>query len=105
MKIGADFSKTTGTIKPMHGVGQPPFLGSDFSLFHYLKEAGIPYSRLHDVGGALGCGLYVDIQKAGGEACAGFVDIAFDSGLDISQCNVFLRSVHDIIDYLRGVIF
>lgn len=63
MKIGADFSKTTGTIKPMHGVGQPPFLGSDFSLFHYLKEAGIPYSRLHDVGGALGCGLYVDIPN------------------------------------------
>ena len=54
MKITADFSQKTGKVKPMHGVGQPPFLGSDFSLFHYLTDAGIPYSRLHDVGGWLG---------------------------------------------------
>ena len=46
MKITADFSQKTGKVKPMHGVGQPPFLGSDFSLFHYLTDAGIPYSRL-----------------------------------------------------------
>ena len=27
-------------------------------MFHYLKEAGIPYSRLHDVGGAFGIAHY-----------------------------------------------
>lgn len=36
-------------IKPVHGVGQPPFLGMDFSYIHYLSDAGIPFSRLHDL--------------------------------------------------------
>ncbi|MCQ2424872.1 MAG: hypothetical protein MJ070_01900 [Lachnospiraceae bacterium] len=37
-----------GKIKPMHGVGAPPNSGLSFGLFHYLTEAGIPFSRLHD---------------------------------------------------------
>ncbi len=63
MKITADFSKITGKIKPMHGVGQPPFVGTNNSLMHYLGEAGIPYSRLHDVGGPYGGYLFVDIPN------------------------------------------
>ncbi len=63
MKITADFTRQTGKIKPMHGVGQPPFYGENFSLFSYLTDAGIPYTRLHDVGGWLGGGLYVDIPN------------------------------------------
>ena len=63
MKITIDFDHSVGQMKPMHGIGQPPFYGDDFSLFHWLKEAGIPYSRLHDVGGALGGGLFVDIPN------------------------------------------
>ena len=50
-------------MKPMHGVGQPPFLGTDFSMFKYLKDAGIPYSRLHDVGGPFGGNLWVDVPN------------------------------------------
>lgn len=51
-------------IKPMHGGGQPPLGGLDFNKFmHYLTEAGIPYSRLHDVGGAFGGGRFVDIPN------------------------------------------
>jgi len=50
-------------VKPLHGVGQPPFYGSDYSLLHYLTDAGIPFSRLHDVGGAFGGNLYVDIPN------------------------------------------
>lgn len=46
-----DYSKKTGKIKPMHAVGVPPLIGIDTSYFSYLKEANIPYSRLHDVGG------------------------------------------------------
>lgn len=49
--VAVDFNTRIGAIKPVHGVGQPPFYGLDFSLFHYLTEAGIPFSRLHDVGG------------------------------------------------------
>ena len=63
MKITADFKRITGRIKPMHGVGQPPFYGSNFSMFKYLTGAHIPYSRLHDVGGWLGGNLYVDIPN------------------------------------------
>lgn len=48
-----------GPVKPVNGVGQPPMVGAlrGWDMFHYLSEAGIPYSRLHDVGGWLGGGL------------------------------------------------
>ncbi len=57
--------KAIGPVKPVNGVGQPPMLGAlgEWPMMHYLKEAGIPYSRLHDVGGWLGGGLYVDIPN------------------------------------------
>ncbi len=52
-----------GPVKPVNGVGQPPMRGIDTSRFHYLTEAGIPFSRLHDVGGYFGGGLFVDIPN------------------------------------------
>ena len=62
--VAVDFSKVVGPVKPVNGVGQPPILGySDTSMFHYLKEAGIPYARLHDVGGAYGKNVFVDIPN------------------------------------------
>ena len=61
--IRVDFNEITGKIKPMHGVGQPPYLGPSSSYMHYLKEAGIPYSRLHDVCGPYGGLNYVDIPN------------------------------------------
>ena len=63
MKITLNTSRTIGKMKPMHGVGQGPFSGVDFHLFKHLKTAGIPYSRLHDVGGAYGLNRYVDIPN------------------------------------------
>ncbi|MBQ5354513.1 MAG: hypothetical protein IIU08_01415 [Clostridia bacterium] len=54
----------TNRIKPLHGVGQPPFAGIDFSrIDRWLAPAGIPFSRLHDVGGGFGGNLYVDIPN------------------------------------------
>ena len=50
-------------MKPMHGGGQPPMLGASDHYFHYLTEAGIPFSRLHDVGGVFGGGRFVDIPN------------------------------------------
>ena len=61
--ISIDFNNKIGKIKPMHGVGQPPFGGMDFSFIKYLMEANIPYSRLHDVGGWFGGNLFVDIPN------------------------------------------
>lgn len=63
MKISADFNTITGTIKPMHAVGQPPTAQLGEGMMHYLTEAGIPYSRLHDVQGTMGANLYVDIPN------------------------------------------
>ena len=54
-------------IKPMHAVGQPPFGGGslsfDFSHIEHLKNANIPYSRLHDVNGNFGGNRFVDIPN------------------------------------------
>lgn len=57
--LSVDFADIMGKIKPMHGVGQPP----NDALFQYLTRAGVPYSRLHDVGGWMGGGLFVDIPN------------------------------------------
>lgn len=63
-KIKVDLTKEKGRIKPMHGGGQPPLAGfRKQPYFHYLTEAGIPYSRLHDVGGDFGGGKYVDVPN------------------------------------------
>ena len=63
MKITVDFKKITGKIKAMHAIGQPPLIGTSDRFMHYLKDAGIPYSRLHDVGGAYGQNRFVDIPN------------------------------------------
>lgn len=63
IKISVDFDEKIGKIKPMHAIGQPPMTGLSHSKFKYLTRAGIPYSRLHDVGGWMGGGLYVDIPN------------------------------------------
>ena len=62
-EIKVDFGTAVGPVKRVNGVGQPPLVGNlaDYPMFHYLKDAGIPYSRLHDVGGRLGGGMFVDI--------------------------------------------
>ncbi|MBQ8605836.1 MAG: hypothetical protein IJ408_03790 [Clostridia bacterium] len=48
MKV--NFNNIIGKIKPMHAVGQPPMLATNCEYFRYLKDANIPYSRLHDMG-------------------------------------------------------
>jgi hypothetical protein len=61
--IKVDLSKKVKDMKIMHAGGQPPVMEANFSHFHYLTEAGIPYSRLHDVGAAYGGGKFVDIPN------------------------------------------
>ena len=67
MEIKIDFEKVRAKVKPMHAVGQPPFTGGfsslDFSPIQILQDANIPFSRLHDVGGAFGGNRYVDIPN------------------------------------------
>lgn len=62
-KIKIDFEKVIGKIKPFHGINNAPIMGCSTKLYHYLGDAGIPYSRLHDTGGFLGGGRFVDIEN------------------------------------------
>ena len=61
--VNVNFKKTIGKIKPMHAVNNVPLIGATDNLFHYVGEAGIPFSRLHDTGGAYGGGRFVDIAN------------------------------------------
>ena len=61
MKI--EFNEIIGKIKPMHAINNAPLLGANNSMFHYIGEAGIPFSRLHDTGGFYGQGRFVDIAN------------------------------------------
>ena len=63
INIAIDTSKIIKKIKPMHGGGQPPLAGSSDRYFHYLTEAGVPFSRLHDVGGPFGSYRFVDVPN------------------------------------------
>ena len=62
-EIYINFDQNVGRVKLMHGVGQPPFVGTNFDMVRYLKDAGIPFSRLHDVGGRYGSMVYVDVEN------------------------------------------
>ena len=62
--VKVDPARETGKVKPVNGVGQPPFYGiGEYPMFRYLKDAGVPFSRLHDVGGMYGRGVFVDIPN------------------------------------------
>lgn len=61
--IECNFDKTLGAVKAMHAIGQPPMLGINDEYFSYISNASMPYSRLHDVGGAYGGNVFVDIPN------------------------------------------
>ena len=97
VKITVDFIKETGRkIRPMHGIGQPPILrgepGVDPALFHYLKEAGIPYSRLHDVAGAYGGGVFVDIPNIFRNFDA---DVNDPDSYDFAHTDILIRELYN----------
>ena len=57
------FSVENGTIKPMHAVNNIPLTGVTGRMHHYVGEAGIPFIRLHDTGGAYGMNRFVDVEN------------------------------------------
>ena len=79
-------------MKPMHGGGQPPVTSrAEDTFFHYMTEAGIPYSRLHDVGGAFGNGKYVDIPNIFRDFDA---DEADPASYDFTFTDLLLAQLH-----------
>ena len=63
VSIQLDCNERLGRIKPLHGINNAPLSGTDNQMFHYLGEAGVPYSRLHDTGRRFGGGCFVDIEN------------------------------------------
>lgn len=61
--LSPDYTSPIGKIKPMHAVNNAPMFWTYCDMFHYLTEAGIPYARLHDTGGVMGGGVFVDIAN------------------------------------------
>ena len=61
------------------------------TFFHYLTEAGIPYSRLHDVGGAFGGGKYVDIPNIFRDFDA---DVSDPASYDFTFTDLLLEQLH-----------
>ena len=100
MKLDIDFARKIGRIKPMHAVGQPPFIWMSDQYMHYLTEAHIPYSRLHDVGGIFGGAMFVDIPNVfrnfdADENAEASYDFAFTDelmkALDKAKCKPIYR--------------
>ncbi|MBR5312163.1 MAG: hypothetical protein IKU40_04695 [Clostridia bacterium] len=61
--IRIDFSKTVGKMKPLHGVNSGPKTKVfTYNSTPYFLEAGLPFSRLHDVEYPYGSGEFVDIH-------------------------------------------
>jgi len=59
--IKVDFTRAAGEIKPLHGVNNSPVqYGDEIKSF---REAGIPFSRLHDTAAAFGGTHFVDIPN------------------------------------------
>ena len=60
--ISVDFNALTGNkIKPLHGVNNSPI--SLTKPIPELRDAGIPFVRLHDTGGAYGRSVFVDVPN------------------------------------------
>ena len=59
--IKIDFTRTAGSIKPLHGINNSPLTYGN--PLDELKSAGIPYTRMHDTAGAFGGTYFVDIPN------------------------------------------
>jgi len=66
-KITVDFSKSMGSIKPVHGVCCAPYTKAggpeQKRIVDYFTDGNIPYCRLHDCCGGYGGSYYVDISN------------------------------------------
>ena len=61
--VSVDRENVKGPVKPLHGVNNAPYYFGDTDKLHYLKEAHIPYSRLHDTCGPYGGSRFVDVEN------------------------------------------
>ncbi len=60
-KAIVDFTRREGAVKPLHGINNSPVVYN--GRLPELQDAGIPYVRLHDAGGAFGGTYLVDVHN------------------------------------------
>lgn len=102
--VYVDFSNLSEKLKPLHGVNNGPKTnGFGYDTSKYFKEAGIPYSRLHDTEYPFGGGHVVDV-------CQIFRDFEADpeneSAYDFRLTDLYLKFIKDCgtdIIYRLGV--
>ena len=63
LSASIDFTKINGRIKPLHGVNNAPEPDCEAGYRDVLANAGIPFVRLHDMGGHYAAARYVDIAN------------------------------------------
>ena len=61
--VNVNFNEIKGNMRLMHCISQPPMLNVNDSLMHYVTEAGILFSRLHDTQGYQGDNRFVDVPN------------------------------------------
>lgn len=98
LDMQADFTASCGSVKPLHGVCNSPRTYGD-SIPSFI-QAGIPFSRLHDTGGAFGGSRFVDVPNIFPDFDAdvndpesydfAFTD-AYLKGLTSSGCQIIYR--------------
>lgn len=91
-KILFDFGNKIGKIKNMNSVGQPPIDGISTGYFHFLTEANMKYSRLHDVGGPFGRNMFVDIPNIFRDFEA---DVNDESSYDFTFTDIVIKGLID----------
>ena len=90
--VSIDPNNIIGEIKPLHGVNNAPYFYGSAAMLHYMKEAGIPYSRLHDTCGPYGGYRYVDIANIFRDFDA---DETLPENYDFTATDHLIKSLHD----------
>ena len=89
MKLTVDFRHSMERIKPVHGVNNCPVRLSEEKIPEF-EEAGIPFVRTHDSGGAYGRNILIDIPNI-------FRDFDADpddpASYDFAFTDVYLRNL------------
>jgi hypothetical protein len=63
LTVSVDPGHIIGEIKPLHGVNNAPYYFGGTDNIRFLKEANIPFSRLHDTCGPYGGNRFVDVAN------------------------------------------
>ena len=92
--VSVDFSDKIGKINPLHGVNSGPRTYCFYmNTSEYFKEAGIPYSRLHDTEYPFGSGHFVDIHCIFPKFSA---DVEDPASYDFAMTDEYIKAIQEV---------